>query len=175
MQDRPRSEVRDLAFCLKFALNLHNVWPTVKCLAILGWSAGLPEPSVCICDQSTWTKSWENLFLPYANNKDTDQPAHPRSLICAFVVHCLDSIIPLVFVSEISSLYLGSVAAQAGLCLTWLQTLKTGFLVTGSQVFSHDVAQLWYTSKEDQLAHLIFLSNQVSTFIGIGSNMHFKN
>ena len=37
--------------------------------------------------------SWENLFLPYANNKGADQPTHARSLICAFVVRCLDSII----------------------------------------------------------------------------------
>ena len=34
-------------------------------------------------------------FMPYANNKDTDQPAHPRSLIRAFVVRCLDSIMPI--------------------------------------------------------------------------------
>ena len=68
--------------------------------------------------------------MPYANNKVADQPAHPRSLISAFVVRCLDSIIPLVSISEISSLYLASVAAQAGLCLTWSQTPKTGFLVT---------------------------------------------
>ena len=32
-------------------------------------------------------------LMPYANNKDVDQPAHLRSLINAFVVHCLDSII----------------------------------------------------------------------------------
>ena len=31
--------------------------------------------------------------LPYANNKGADQPAHPRSLISAFVVRCLDNII----------------------------------------------------------------------------------
>ena len=43
---------------------------------------------------------------------------------------CLDSIIPLVSISEISSLYLASVAAEAGLCLTLSQTSKTGFLVT---------------------------------------------
>ena len=43
---------------------------------------------------------------------------------------CLDSMIPLVSTSEISSLHLVSVAAQAGLCLTWSQTTKTGFLVT---------------------------------------------
>ena len=41
-----------------------------------------------------WGTSWENLFLPYANNKGADQPAHPRSLISAFVSHCPDSIIP---------------------------------------------------------------------------------
>ena len=47
-----------------------------------------------------WAKSWENLFMPYANNKGADQPAHPRSLISAFVVRCL---VPLVSISEISS------------------------------------------------------------------------
>ena len=62
--------------------------------------------------------SWENLFVPYANNKGADQPAHPRSLISAFVDRCLDSIIPLVSIFGISSLYLASVAVQAGLCLT---------------------------------------------------------
>ena len=77
-----------------------------------------------------WAPSWENLFMQYANNKGADQPAHPRSLISAFVVSCLDSIIPLVSIAEISSLYLASVAAQAGLSLPWSQTWKTGFLVT---------------------------------------------
>ena len=58
--------------------------------------------------------------MPYANNKDADQPAHPRSLISAFVVCCLDSIIPLVSIFEISSPYLVSVTAQTGLSLTWV-------------------------------------------------------
>ena len=64
------------------------------------------------------------------NNKGADQPAHPRSLISASVFRCLDSIILLVSISEISSLCLASLAAQAGLCLTLSQTPKTGFLVT---------------------------------------------
>ena len=34
----------------------------------------------------------ENLFIPYANNKEADQPARSRSLISAFVICCLDSI-----------------------------------------------------------------------------------
>ena len=67
--------------------------------------------------------------MPYANNKGADQPAQPHSLISAFVIRCLDSIIPLVFISKISSLYLASVAAQAGLSLLWSQTPKTGILV----------------------------------------------
>ena len=56
-------------------------------------------------------------FMPYANNKGADQPAHLRSLISAFVVSCLDSIIPLVSISEIASLKIVSVAEQAGLRL----------------------------------------------------------
>ena len=76
-----------------------------------------------------WTTSWQNLLLTYANNKVADQPAHPRSLISDFVIRCLHSIIPQV-ISEISSLYLASLAVQAGLCLTCSQTPKTGFLVT---------------------------------------------
>ena len=77
-----------------------------------------------------WATSWENLFLSYANNKDADQPAHPRSLISVFVIRCLDSIIFLVSISEIQSLYRAAVAAQAGLILPWSQIPKTGFLVT---------------------------------------------
>ena len=57
-----------------------------------------------------------------------------RRLISTFVIRCLDSIIPLVSISEISSLYLASVAAQAGFSLHWSQTPNIDFLVTG----------LWY-------------------------------
>ena len=34
------------------------------------------------------------------NNKGADQPAHPRSLISAFVVRCLDSIILILATDE---------------------------------------------------------------------------
>ena len=43
-------------------------------------------------------------LMSYANNKVADQPAHPRSLISAFVVRCLDSIISLDSIAEISRL-----------------------------------------------------------------------
>ena len=59
--------------------------------------------------------------------KGTDQPAHPRSLISAFVVPCLDRIIPLLAIAEFSRLCIVSVAAHASLGFTWSQTPKTGF------------------------------------------------
>ena len=40
--------------------------------------------------------------MPYANNKDADQPVHPRSLISTFIVRCLDSMIYLVSILAIS-------------------------------------------------------------------------
>ena len=72
--------------------------------------------------------------MSYANNKGADQPAHPCSLISTFVVRCLDNIISVVSSSVISSRYIASVAAQAGLCLTWSQTLEDRF--------SRDVAHI---------------------------------
>ena len=67
--------------------------------------------------------------MSYANNKGADQPAHPHSLISAFVVCCLDSIISLDSIAEISRRQLAPVAVQAGLSLTWLKTPKTHVLV----------------------------------------------
>ena len=65
----------------------------------------------------------------YANakNKCADQPAHLRSLISTFVVPCLDRIIPLVSICELSSLQLVPESKQAGSSPTWSQTPKTGF------------------------------------------------
>ena len=72
--------------------------------------------------------------MSYANNKGADQPAHPRSLISAFVVRCLDSVMSLVSVTEISSLMLASLAEQASLSLTWSETPE--------DTFSHDEAHI---------------------------------
>ena len=43
-------------------------------------------------------------LMSYANNKSADQPAQLRSLISAFVVHCLESIISLDSIVESSRL-----------------------------------------------------------------------
>ena len=58
---------------------------------------------------------------------------HPCSLISTFVVLCLDISISLVSISDSQSLYLASVAAEAGLCLTWLQTPKTRLIFCAVQ------------------------------------------
>ena len=65
--------------------------------------------------------------MSYANNKGADQPAQLRSLISAFVVHCLDSVMPLVSKPEISE--------QAGFSLTWSETPE--------DTFSHDEAHVY--------------------------------
>ena len=43
-------------------------------------------------------------LMPYVNNNGADQPAHPGSLISAFVVCCLDSMIPILAISIVSRL-----------------------------------------------------------------------
>ena len=43
-------------------------------------------------------------LMPHTNNKGADQPAHPRSLISTFIVRCLDSMIRLLAIANISSL-----------------------------------------------------------------------
>ena len=66
-------------------------------------------------------------LMANANNKCADQPAHTRSLISAFVIRYIDTIILILTKSEISGLQLVSVAEQAGLSLIWSQTRRQGF------------------------------------------------
>ena len=77
-----------------------------------------------------WATSWENLFMPYVNNKGADQPAHPCSLISTFVVCCLDSIISIHAKSKISRLQLVSETEQASFSQPGRKPPKTGFLMT---------------------------------------------
>ena len=74
-------------------------------------------------------------LMPYANNKGADQPAHPRSLISTFFVHCLDSMICILALFKISRFKLVSVAEQAGLNLTWSKIPE--------DTFSPHVAQMY--------------------------------
>ena len=73
--------------------------------------------------------------MSYANNKGADQPAHPRSLISAFVILYLDSIMSLDSIAEISRLWLASVVAQASLCLAWSETPEDTFCHVAAHLF----------------------------------------
>ena len=64
----------------------------------------------------------------FSNNKGTDQPAHRYSLISAFVILILESIISRLATSEISIFLLVCVAEQAGLNLSLTEIPQTGFL-----------------------------------------------
>ena len=75
--------------------------------------------------------------MPYANNKDADQPVHLWSLISIFIVRCFDSIMPLAtFYIRNFKLLASFCSYQAGLCPTWSQTPKDSF--------SRDVAHFIY-------------------------------
>ena len=74
--------------------------------------------------------SWENLFVPHANNKGADQPAHPRSLISTFVVRCLDSILPILAESKMSS------------PCSWAGQFESYLVANPEDMFSHDEAHI---------------------------------
>ena len=81
--------------------------------------------------------------MPYANNKGADQPAHPRSLISTFVVHCLDSVICILAKAKISRLWLFSEAEQASLSVTWSDTPEDRFSRDVAHMIS-EVSQVFY-------------------------------
>ena len=71
------------------------------------------KPDFCICE-----------------NKDADQLRGNRIADQRLCFRYMDSTIPLLSKSKISRLEPSSVAVQPGLCRTWLETPKTGFLRT---------------------------------------------
>ena len=96
--------------------------------------------------------------MSYANKKGADQPAHARSLISAFVVRCLDSIMSLNSVTKIASLMPASVAEQASLSLIWLETPE--------DTFSHNEAHMNLISAENN-GHVMFALISVVKFAKI--------
>ena len=66
------------------------------------------------------------------DNKGADQPAHPRSLLSAFVVR---------YLYNTSSFYIRNYKSVSGLCgcglgITWSQTPMTGYLATRLNYYS---------------------------------------
>ena len=102
------------------------------------------------------------------------------SLISVFVVHCLDSLIPLVSISEISSLYLVSVTAQAGLSLSWSQTPKTGFL-DEAHMMSHlrllmiaSCIIKWAAARQNQHNDMCALRRFISAWVDAQSDQSLR-
>ena len=58
----------------------------------------------------------------------TNAQAFPGSQINAFVIHSLEIILAKLAACKVTVIWLVSLAEQTGLRLTWLETLKTGFL-----------------------------------------------
>ena len=74
-----------------------------------------------------WPDERNPVFGEGVNNKGAEEPAHTHSLISAFVIHSLESIM-----SKLAAFFcLVSVAEQAALDMTWSNSPKTGFLATG--------------------------------------------
>ena len=64
----------------------------------------------------------------FVNNKGADQPGHLRSLISAFVIRFMESIIGKLATGEISVFKLVHVAEETVLKLALSETLKTDFV-----------------------------------------------
>ena len=69
-----------------------------------------------------------NTAFCICENKDADQLRGDREADQRLCCRYTDTTIPILHKYEISSLQLSCVVVQAGLCRTWSETPKTGFL-----------------------------------------------
>ena len=58
--------------------------------------------------------------MPYVNNKSTDHPAHPHRLINAFLVRCLDSIIPISIIPILAKYKISRLCGCTGRFVSYL-------------------------------------------------------
>ena len=85
-----------------------GAWDGLRYLSLV-----MRKPAFCICE-----------------NKDADQLRGNREADQRLIFRYTGSTIPLLSIYEISSLYSSCVVVQPGLCRTWSETPKTGFLRT---------------------------------------------
>ena len=75
----------------------------IECVLFTDIALICSDKSTCVIQVKSYEPGHAKMCLmPYANNIGADQPAHPRSLISAFVVRFQDRMIALVYISEIS-------------------------------------------------------------------------
>ena len=77
-----------------------------------------------------WASTEQNLSSVFENNKGTDHPAHWHSLISAFVIHLLESIISKLSTSKLSTFLIVSVAEHALLVAQSVTCLATDACLT---------------------------------------------
>ena len=104
---------------------IHGVFATIKNYLLLLYHVRVVKP-LCISHIILRPLSQENLTLSYVNNKDTDQSAHLASLVGAFVICSLESIL-----AKQLNLVLSKLQAsieQADFSKMWWEILKRHIL-----------------------------------------------
>ena len=104
---------------------IHGVFATIKNYLLLLYHVRVVKP-LCISHIILRPLSRENLTLSYVNNKDTDQSAHLASLVGAFVICSLESIL-----AKQLNLVLSKLQAsieQADFSKMWWEILKQHIL-----------------------------------------------
>ena len=84
-------------------------------------------------------------------NKDADQLRGDREADQRLCFRYTDSTIPLLPKSESSSLKPSSLAVQPGLCRTWWETPKTGFLTTRLNLSTPQMSRIISTASRGNL------------------------
>ena len=84
----------------------------------------------CICENNLFLHIRKTTCFCICENKDAHQLRGNREADQCLCFRYTDSTISLLPKSKILSLQPSSVAVQPGLCRTWSETLKTGFVVT---------------------------------------------
>ena len=86
--------------CYRRMLQCEMIYLQIPQSAVAGFSRQARLSS----DSSYLNHVMRKPVLPYANSKGADQPVHPCSLIRAFVIRCLDSIISVVSICNLKPL-----------------------------------------------------------------------
>ena len=91
----------------------------------------------------------------HANNKGTDQPARPRSLISAFIVRYLDAQFVVLATYKVSRSQTVYVAEQNDVKIAWSQATKASFLMVPLKNFL-GIRRTLHDWKNNNSAHKIY-------------------
>ena len=100
------------------------------------------------CSVTNGPRHENNCLWGFTNKTGADHPAHPRSLVSAFVIRFYESTIYRLATDEISIFWLVSVAEEYVLKLPLSETPKKGFLATRPKLNPHK-SHLPFTDEDD--------------------------